>query len=213
MTSGRRRPATSAQRRRHWDALYRESEPRARSWYQDEPTTSLEMIALLGVDPSSAVVDVGGGDSVLVDRLIDQGFSDLAVLDVAPAALAAGRRRLGVAAPVTWVVEDLLAWRPARRYALWHDRAVLHFLVDSEVDEYRAVLERTLAPGGAVVLGTFAPDGPASCSGLAVRRYGADELADLLGPYFRVVTQKSEEHVTPTAALQHFTWVAARRRV
>jgi len=202
---------TPAGRAEHWARVYSTRAVDAVSWYQAEPTVSVELIDALGVDRAEGVVDVGGGASVLVDRLIDRGYADVAVVDIAGAALAAGRARVGADAPVDWVVADVLTWAPGRRYDLWHDRAVLHFLAGDEVAGYRATLERVLAPGGAVVLGAFAPDGPDSCSGLAVTRYDADGLAGVLGTGFEVVASRREVHVTPSGVSQPFTWVAARR--
>ncbi len=109
------------------------------------------------------------------------------------------------------MVDDLLEWEPPRRYDLWHDR-VLHFLSGRDVATYRATVERAVAPGGSVILGTFAPDGPERCSGLPVTRYGAEELADLLGDGFEVVEHRREVHRTPGGAEQPFKWIAARRR-
>ncbi len=173
---------------------------------------SLDLLDDLGIGPESSVVDVGGGESVFVDRLVARGFRDLTVLDVSDAALAVARRRVGSSGRVTWLVQDVLAWRPERRYDLWHDRAVFHFLAGGEVDEYLAVLEGALSPGGAIILGTFALEGPPSCSGLPVTRYSVDDLATVLGGGFEVVARRSELHRTPAATEQVFTWVAARRR-
>jgi trans-aconitate methyltransferase len=156
------------------------------------------------------VIDVGAGASNLIDSLATLGFSDLSVLDISPAALDLSRRRLGANALVTWLAADLLEWVPTRRYDVWHDRAVLHFLVGSEIERYRRTLRRALAPGGAAIIATFAPDGPERCSGLPVTRYSADELTAMLGAGFSLVEQRREHHITPSGGDQPFTWVAAR---
>lgn len=182
------------------------------SWYQAEPTVSLELIGALAPGADVAVVDVGGGASVLVDRLVARGFPWVTVLDIAGGALDAGRARLGGRPPVDWVVADVLTWVPDRRYGLWHDRAVLHFLAGDDIDRYMATLDRALGPSGSVVLGTFAPDGPTYCSGLPVTRYDVDGLAAVLGEGFEVVEARPEVHLTPSGAEQSFTWLAARRR-
>jgi hypothetical protein len=127
-------------------------------------------------------------------------------------AIKAARRRVGSDPRVTWLVQDLLTWNSERRYDVWHDRAVFHFLAKSEINVYRSLLERTLAPNGAVILATFALNGPEYCSGLPVQRYGVEELADVLGAAFELVTSTSEVHTTPSGTEQAFTWVAARRR-
>ena len=174
---------------------------------------SLELVDLLGVAPQSGVIDIGGGASLLVDRLLARGFNDLAVLDISDAALQAARQRVGDDARVAWIVEDILSWEPTRRYDLWHDRAVFHFLSGQEAEEYREVMRRGLAPGGSVIMATFAPDGPEWCSGLPVTRYSAEQLGMALGGGFQIVDQRREVHTTPTGAVQPFTWVAARRDV
>jgi SAM-dependent methyltransferase len=198
-------------RAKHWADVYKDSNPDALSWYQPEPAVSLELVEVLGVEPESAVLDVGGGASGLVDRLLARGFTDLTVLDISDAALRAGRQRVGDDPRVAWITGDLLSWEPTRHYALWHDRAVLHFLSRHEVVTYRNVVRRAVAPGGSVIIATFAPDGPERCSGLPVTRYSADELGAVLGSGFQVVEHRREIHTTPAGSVQPFTWIAARR--
>ena len=134
----------------------------------------------------------------------------MSVLDISDTALQIGKARLGEAAPLTWLRADLLLWRPARRYGLWHDRAVFHFLTDQDDrDLYLRLLGTTIEPGGAVVIGTFAADGPERCSGLPVARYSPEALAELLGAGFRVAVTRRELHTTPAGVVQPFTWIAA----
>ncbi len=200
---------TSSERSGHWDEAYRSRGVEGVSWFEAEPAASLAMIGLLGVEPTAAVVDVGGGASLLVDRLVGAGFVDVTVLDVSTHALDEGRRRLGPRSEVTWLHEDVLAWRPGRRYGLWHDRAVFHFLTDeADQERYLATLEAAALPGAGVVLATFAPDGPDHCSGLPVARYSAEALAATLGELVTVVTTRREVHITPAGVRQPFTWVA-----
>ncbi len=151
------------------------------SWYQPEPAMSLALIDRLRVPKGAPVVDVGGGASLLVDRLVARGYTDLTVLDVSSTALEIARRRLGDTAPVRWLHEDLLSWQPERRYALWHDRAVFHFLTDAaERAKYLSIVRQTLGDSGALIIATFASDGPERCSGLPVARYDAEGLERLL---------------------------------
>lgn len=197
------------ERARHWEATYRARGHEGVSWYQPSPAVSLELIEALGVPLESAVIDVGGGASLLADQLLEHGFRDVTVLDISASALEAVGRRLGVA--VHLIHGDLLHWRPARSYDLWHDRAVFHFLVVE--DEQRRYLERlheAVRPGGFVVLGTFAPNAPRTCSGLPVARYSRDDLDGLLGPRFELVVERRERHTTPGGVVQPFTWVAGR---
>ena len=158
-------------------------------------------------------MDVGGGASPLAGQLLERRFADITVLDVVESGMAQARSRLGSdAGSVTWLPQDVRSWSPSRRYALWHDRAAFHFLLDTaDRDRYLAALQRALAPDGAVVIATFAPDGPDHCSDLPVVRYDAASLAALLEPGFELVHQRREEHHTPGGIVQPFTWVALRR--
>jgi len=196
----------------HWDRVHR-SDPTGVSWYQEKPVTSLELMDTLRVDAGTPVIDVGAGASTLVDELLHRQFRDVSVLDISAVALDVARRRLGADADrVHWLQADLRDWTPSRRYGLWHDRAVFHFLVDpADQERYRDVLTAALAPGGFVIIATFSPDGPPQCSGLPVARHSADEVVTLLGSRFELVEQRSEEHITPSGARQPFVWIAARR--
>jgi SAM-dependent methyltransferase len=179
------------------------------SWYQREPAVSLRLVDRT---PGS-VVDVGAGASTLVDALLDAGRTDLTLVDLSAEALDVTRARLGTRAEaVTFVVGDVLAWSPGRTFDVWHDRAVFHFLTDAE-DQHRYVQSatRAVAPGGALVMGTFAPDGPTHCSGLETARHDAGSLEALFSDGFRPEHAESETHLTPWDAEQHFTWVLLRR--
>lgn len=204
---------TSSAGSRHWDAVYDAKGPEQVSWFQSEPATSLDLIDQLGIDWSLPVIDVGGGASTLVDRLLDRGHTDLTVLDISAHALRlAGQRLAGRGAQVEWIHADLLAWAPPRHYALWHDRAVFHFLTAAaDRVRYRDLLTAGLAPGGYLILATFAADGPTHCSGLPVARHSVDDLAEHLGDSFSTVTSRRERHITPSGTVQPFTWLVARR--
>jgi hypothetical protein len=203
--------AAPHERAAHWDDAYRALGVESVSWFEPEPTMSLALLDALGVGADDAVLDVGGGASTLVDHLMVRGYGDVTVLDVSVVALDEGRTRVGPDRPVGWLREDLLSWRPPRRYDLWHDRAVFHFLTDpADRRRYLGVLSDGVSAGGSVIMGTFAEDGPESCSGLPVARYSAADLCGELGPFFQPLVCKREVHVTPTGALQPFTWVAGR---
>jgi SAM-dependent methyltransferase len=193
----------------HWEEAYRSKPAAAMSWFQAEPSPSLDMIAAAGPGPGAAIVDVGGGASTLVDRLLDQGFSRLSVLDVSSYAMAAARARLGARADsVDWLAQDITAWTPpAGAFDLWHDRAVFHFLVDDgDRRAYLRALNRGLRPGGHLILATFALTGPQRCSGLPVRRYTPSQLQALLGAGFRLLESRPQVHVTPAGGSQDFVW-------
>lgn len=197
----------------HWNTAYGKG-AETRSWFQPEATESLEFIAKAGATPSDAVIDVGGGASVLVDDLLARGFGDLTVLDLSDEGMAIARARLGARGDgVTWIVADLLAWTPPRSYGGWHDRAVLHFLTaDHERRRYAEVAGAAVRPGGWIAVGGFAPDGPTSCSGLPVRGASSDELAELFADAFTPVTTGRVVHTTPSGNDQAFAWLVARRR-
>lgn len=194
----------------HWNGVYATRGVDERSWSEPEPTTSLELLDVLGVTPRDSIIDIGAGESELVDRLRARGCTDLSILDLSATALAATRERIGHENVVT-VEADVTTWHPTRHYDVWHDRAVLHFLSAPDALRYAGTLREALSPGGAVVIGVFAPDGPESCSGLPVTRYSAEDLAALLGEEFRVVTKRRVRHRTPWGTDQSFQWVAARR--
>jgi cysteine desulfurase len=190
----------------HWKRVYSEKADDQMSWYQLSPRVSLELIARAGVDRDAPIIDVGGGASRLVDGLLDKGFHQITVLDIAEAALERAKQRLGPrAAMVTWVVGDITAWTPSRTYQVWHDRATFHFLVRPEDREaYRRSLLAALRPDSQAIIGTFASDGPEQCSGLPVVRYEPAALAAELGPGFRLVEAVREAHVTPGGKVQTF---------
>ena len=190
----------------HWDRLYRVKDEATLSWYESQPWRSLQSIQETGVPSDAPILDVGGGASVLVDALLRGGYTDVTVLDVAPTALARSRERLGVAAErVSWIAQDVTTFRPRRRYAVWHDRAVLHFFLSGQEQErYVTVLRRALASEGHVILATFGPDGPARCSGLPVRRYSAELISTLLGDGFELRDSVLADHRTPDGQVQQF---------
>lgn len=195
----------------HWNSAYADRGD-AVSWHQQEATTSQALIAAVAT-PDASVLDIGGGASPLVDGLLARGHRDITVLDLSQVALDFARDRLGAhGASVTWRAGDLLAWAPDRTYDVWHDRAVLHFLVDdADRARYAELAARAVAPGGHAIIGTFAPDGPEQCSGLPVRRHSADDLAALLAGAFEPVRSEREEHRTPSGKAQPFSWLVARR--
>lgn len=198
----------------HWRETYTRRGDTQVSWFSAEPACSLEMIDAGDPDRSQPAIDVGAGASRLVDALLARGFDEVTVLDVADDGLAHTRERLGArTGRLRCVVSDVLDWVPDRRFGLWHDRAVFHFLTEpADRQRYRDVLAVALAPGALVVIGTFAEDGPESCSGLPTARYSAAGLEAEFGDGFGVVAQCREEHRTPWGAVQPFTWLALRRR-
>lgn len=198
-------------RREHWDHTYTVKSDTAVSWYQDEPSRSLALIRQAG---RGSVIDIGGGASHLVDRLLAEGYADLTVLDISDVALGRSKERLGAeAGKVSWIVADITRWTPARQWDVWHDRAVFHFLTEARAqDAYIAALKAGTRPGAHIVISTFALTGPEKCSGLPVQRYSADTLAARLGSDFALYAQEAETHPTPFGTTQDFTFAAFRRR-
>lgn len=195
-----------ADRRAHWQGVYARQAADEVSWYEPRPRTSLDLVWRTGAGTRASVVDVGGGASSLVDALLDEGFTQVAVLDVAETALEQAKARLGPrAARVTWIAADVTAWTPDRRFDVWHDRALLHFLVgERERRAYRDAMASAVPVGGHVIVGTFAPDGPDRCSGLSVVRYDAAGLAAVLGSSCRLVEAVRDDHLTPKGKTQRF---------
>ena len=199
----------------HWQAVYATKPVTGVSWYQEEPAPSLDLLDIVRATSESALIDIGGGASVLVDRLLALGYRDLTVLDISETALATARKRIGPAADrIDWIVSDVTTWQPARTYAVWHDRAAFHFLTRKE--DQAAYVERlrsALRTGGHAIIGTFAPDGPERCSGLPVRRHDAESLAAALGTGFRLIDSRRHEHTTPWGAIQRFHFGTFRKDV
>jgi SAM-dependent methyltransferase len=193
-------------RKAHWEDVYARKAETEVSWFQENPAPSLELIAQIGATPASAIIDIGGGASRLVDKLIEKGFRDVTVLDLSEAALGATKARLRErAAQVHWIVADATIWEPVRTYDIWHDRAAFHFLTEeSDRAAYIARLKRGLKVGGHAIIATFAIDGPEKCSGLAVARYDSASLGRTLGPMFQLLLTKRHEHATPWDSQQMF---------
>ena len=200
-------------RKAHWDTVYGEKSEAQLSWHQEDPRVSLELIEMAGATANSSVIDVGGGTSRLADALLAMGLSDITVLDLSQVALDVARDRLGRAGEtVKWISTDITTWDADRKYDLWHDRAVFHFLVEAaERAAYLDRLARGVGIGGHAIIATFAPDGPETCSGLPVARYSPGDLAELLGDSFEPVAHRHHLHQTPWGKSQSFQFGLFRR--
>ncbi|WP_343116570.1 class I SAM-dependent methyltransferase [Ostreiculturibacter nitratireducens] len=193
----------------HWDRVYESRIEEALTWFEADPALSFGLVSRFAL-PGDPVVDVGGGASRLVDRLLEAGYGPLTVLDLSATALHASRERIGARAEaVRWIAADVTEWTPGGSFALWHDRAVFHFLTEpADRAAYVATMGRALRSGGIAIIATFADDGPESCSGLPVMRYSPEALAaevDSLAPgRFQPVEAERHSHVTPKGNLQNF---------
>lgn len=202
------------QSKQHWEKVYATKPTDAVSWFQPHAELSLNLIHGTGMGKDAGIIDVGGGASTLVDDLLAEGYGDLTVLDLSGAALEAARKRLGEkAGKVCWIEADITEVElPAKRYDIWHDRAVFHFLTAPEQRvAYVRTVFRSVKPGGHVIVATFAEDGPLQCSGLPVMRYRADELHDEFGEAFTLLEHRKEAHHTPFGTVQQFVYCYCRR--
>jgi SAM-dependent methyltransferase len=201
--------------REHWNRVYQTKAATEVSWYRAHLDTSLGLVEQALPDRTSAIIDVGGGASTLVDDLVGRGYRDVTVLDIASTALEATRARLGPDVPtVHWICGDVTTVDlPAARYDVWHDRAVFHFLTDPALRAaYVKQVTRSVRAGGHVIVGTFGPGGPLQCSGLDIARYDAQALHAQFGPRFEMVRHLEEIHRTPLGREQQFVWCVCRLR-
>jgi len=201
-----RKKPRSMNRKKHWENTYVNRRVRELSWYEENPARSLAMIRRANVGLGSPVIDVGGGVSVLPACLLDEGYEDITVLDFSGTALDKARQRLADrATQIVWLEQDITTFVPERAYALWHDRAVFHFLTSAtDRRSYVQTLCQALQAGGQVIISTFAVGGPQKCSGLDVVKYDAVGLGEELGEKFRLLDEKQENHLTPAGGHQLF---------
>src|SRR3989338_1710116 len=197
----------------HWGVIYKTKKPNEVSWYQEKPKTSLNLIVEIGLDKGAKIIDVGAGDSKLVDNLLDLGFRNITVLDVSLTALNRAKKRLGDRAnEVKWIVSDLREFETNDRYDIWHDRAVLHFLTkEDDIKKYGEVVRKLLKPNGYLITSTFSENGPKKCSGLDIKQYSEDSMKKLFSD-FEHIKSFEEEHTTPWNASQIFLYSIFRKK-
>ena len=197
----------------HWQHVYATRVPTQFGWYEPDPAVSRRLVGRAVAEGARSVIDVGGGASFLVDHLLDMGLRRVAVLDISEAGLDVAKERLGErASEVEWIVGDVTELEDVGVFDVWHDRAVFHFLLDPDArHHYVALSERTVGPGGAAVIATFALDGPERCSGLPVHRFGPAELAQECGPSWRLSHIERYRHTTPGGVEQRFIYATFER--
>jgi len=197
----------------YWESIYQTKRADQVSWTQTVPATSLAFIQQARLPKSARIIDIGGGDSYLVDFLLDEGYEHISVLDISETALNRAKERLGRRGDgVEWIVSDILTYTPTQPVDFWHDRAAFHFLTTAEqISQYMKTVRVGVSYNGYVTIGTFSENGPEKCSGLPVRRYNEQTLTDELTRGFRKLRCLTEDHVTPFQTNQNFLFCSFQR--
>ncbi len=200
-------------KKRHWDTVYSTKQPNEVSWTQETPTTSLAFIHSYNLPKTASIIDVGGGDSKLVDYLLDEGYENLTVLDISYKALERAKTRLGdKAVKVKWVASDITEFKPDKKYDVWHDRATFHFLTTNEqIVAYLDTARRAIT--GYLTIGTFSDKGPKKCSGLEIKQYTESQLESQLTTGFEKIRCITEDHITPFHTTQSFLFCSFKRNL
>ena len=200
-------------RRKHWENIYQTKQLTEVSWYQPTPETSLDFIKQFNIGIGAKIIDVGGGDSYLVDHLLDEGYRDITVLDISASAIERAKHRLGNRAnQVKWIVADAANFQPPEKYDLWHDRAAFHFLTDeAEISNYIATAQQNITPQGVLVIGTFSEQGPKKCSGIEIRQYSENSMVERLKKFFEKIKCITIDHKTPFDTIQNFVFCSFRK--
>ena len=200
-------------RKKHWENIYQTKELKDVSWFQPTPETSLDFFRQFNVPTTAKVIDIGGGDSFLVDHLLDLGYENISVLDISAAAINRAKQRLGEKAKnVKWIVADAATFKPTERYDFWHDRAAFHFLTDEqEISNYLETAEQNINSTGVLVIGTFSEQGPKKCSGIEIKQYSETTMTDRLKIFFEKIKCITVNHKTPFDTVQNFVFCSFRK--
>ncbi|MCL4817135.1 MAG: methyltransferase domain-containing protein [Flavobacteriales bacterium] len=200
-------------RKKHWENIYQTKELKEVSWFQPTPETSLDFFKQFNVPTTAKVIDIGGGDSFLVDHLLDLGYQDISVLDISAAAIDRAKQRLGERAKnVKWIVADAATFQPTEKYDFWHDRAAFHFLTDEqEISNYIDTAQKSIKPTGVLVIGTFSEQGPKKCSGIEIKQYSETTMTDRMKKFFEKIKCITVDHKTPFDTIQNFVFCSFRK--
>ena len=203
-----------ANKQQHWEDIYHTHQITQVSWYEPIPETSLSIIKRFRLPKDAAIIDIGGGDSLLVDYLLLMGYNNITVLDISSKAIERAQARLGEKARmVNWLVQDVLDFTAVQKYDLWHDRAAFHFFTDiNEQEQDLDSVHQYLRPNGYLVLSTFGTDGPETCSGLPVQQYSENSLSNLFNKYFEKIKCFTKMHITPFHTIQSFVFCSFQNR-
>ncbi len=201
----------SSDNKSHWENVYETKNPDQVSWTQKKPQTSLDFITSSGLGKDASIIDIGGGDSNLVDFLLEEGYKNITVLDISAKALEKAKERLGDAAnKVKWIATDITAFEPAETYDIWHDRAAFHFLTTQEqVSKYIDIAEKNV--NHFMIIGTFSKNGPTRCSGLDIQQYDEESLSERFEAGFKKVKCITEDHITPFETVQNFVFCGFKK--
>ena len=201
------------ERKNHWENIYQTKDLTQVSWYQPKPEISLDFLQEFKVDKTAKIIDIGGGDSLLVDNLIELGYQDISVLDISALALEKAKKRLEAKAEkVKWIVADIATFQPEEQYDFWHDRAVFHFLTEEhEISNYVASLQKGIKPAGVLILCTFSEDGPKKCSGIKIKQYSEVSMTNKLKSVFEKIKCINVNHKTPFETIQNFVFCSFKK--
>jgi SAM-dependent methyltransferase len=202
----------SSNRKNHWETVYETKNPDQVSWTQDIPKTSLEFIDSFALDKQAKIIDIGGGDSKLVDHLLEKGFENITVLDISEKALEKAKNRLGdKAEKINWVLSDITNYKPETNFDLWHDRATFHFLTtQAQIEKYLDTARKSV--NGYMTIGTFSENGPTKCSGLEIKQYSQESLTNELKNGFDKIRCVTEDHTTPFNTTQNFLFCSFKKQ-
>ncbi len=200
-------------RKKHWENIYQTKELKDVSWFHPTPETSLEFFKQFDVPTSAKVIDIGGGDSFLVDHLLDLGYQDISVLDISAAAIDKAKQRLGDKGKnVKWIIADAATFKPTEKYDFWHDRAAFHFLTDEqEISNYLETARLNIKATGVLVIGTFSEQGPKKCSGIEIKQYSETTMTDRLNKFFEKIKCITVDHKTPFNTIQNFIFCSFKK--
>lgn len=201
-------------RKKHWENIYETKQLTDVSWYQPNPSFSLDLISKYIPNKNIQMIDVGGGDSFLADKLVEERFTNLSVLDISQRAIDRAKERLGTRAErVNWIVSDIVDFQPDRQFDLWYDRAAFHFLRGAkDIEAYKNLLVNHTTNDAHVIIGTFSENGPTKCSGIEIQQYSKDDFTKLFGDVFEVVDFINVDHETPFTTIQNFNFVVLKKR-
>ena len=202
------------EKKNHWESVYQNKNFKDTSWFQEVPSTSIAFLESLKLDKSAKIIDIGGGESRFVNYLLDKGFENISVLDISTTAIEKKKQELGSKSiTITWIVSDVVDFKPTETYDFWHDRATFHFLTDqNDIAAYVQTVQQFVAPEGALILSTFSENGPTKCSGLPIQQYSETTLSARVEAFFTKIKCVIVDHITPFETVQNFVFCSFKRK-